>query len=87
MNLSEQLGRPTIHSAEYFPPEVDDDHPLPIKLSKDHGCNFAGLCLVHMTQRPDLVFKWGARRDNPGEFIFLSNSGASITDYIMLSFI
>lgn len=34
----------------------------------------------------NFIFKWGDLGDNPGKFTFISNSGASTMDDIMLSY-
>lgn len=67
------------------PPIVEENHLITTRLSKDKGCNYAGLCLLRLSNKLDLVILNGRKNgETCGEFTFISNAGASTIDYVMV---
>lgn len=68
-------------------PIIEEAHSIPARISKDKGCNYAGLCLLHLVNKLDLVILNGRTEgEKVGEFTFISNNGASTIDYIIVSY-
>uniref|UniRef100_A0A670J8Y1 Reverse transcriptase domain-containing protein n=1 Tax=Podarcis muralis TaxID=64176 RepID=A0A670J8Y1_PODMU len=68
------------------PPISEEAHSIPPRLSKDKGCNYAGLCLLRFSNNLDLtVLNGRVDREPSGEFTFISNMGASTIDYVLVS--